>query len=291
MTESILRQIEALDPERDHQRIVFLSTCYDFPFDTTRALEFALFRTFAVPSVAALLDRTGEFRARPQKRYDDTDIIVSELIEWGYDSERGAAALARMNLIHGHFRIANEDFLYVLSTFVYEPIRWNARFGWRPMTGNEKLAMFHFWRAVGLRMGIKSIPADDAAFEAFNRRYERDKVAPSTAASRTGSATRALFASWFPAPLRPLVRHAIHAMMDDATRAAFGFPAAPAWIARSLLAAMALRARILRVLPTRRSPRLRTALRRRSYPEPYRMDRVGPPYMTGAAERRQSSEV
>jgi hypothetical protein len=83
--------IQQLDPDKDHQRIVFLSSCYDFPFDTTRALEFALFRTFCVPSIAALLDRTGEFQKRPQKRYDDTDIIVSELMEWGYDSDRAGA--------------------------------------------------------------------------------------------------------------------------------------------------------------------------------------------------------
>src|SRR5207302_8457511 len=87
---SILQQIQQLDPVADHQRIVFLSTCYEFPFDTTRALEFALFRTFCSPSISALLDRTGEFRFRAQKRYDDTDLLVSELLERGYDSERGA---------------------------------------------------------------------------------------------------------------------------------------------------------------------------------------------------------
>src|SRR5215472_12863431 len=100
---SILEQIRALDPVRDHQRIVFLSTCYEFPFDTTRSLEFALFRTFCVPSISALLDRTGEFRERAQKRYDDTDLIVSELMERGYDSARGRAALRRMNQLHGRF--------------------------------------------------------------------------------------------------------------------------------------------------------------------------------------------
>jgi hypothetical protein len=70
----------------------------------------------------------------PQKRYDDTDLIVSEIIENGFDSPRGGRAIARMNALHGRFRIANEDFLYVLSTFVFEPIRWNERFGWRRMT-------------------------------------------------------------------------------------------------------------------------------------------------------------
>ena len=61
---AILRTIESLDPEKDHQRIVFLSSCFDFSFDTTRALEFALFRTFAVPRISGLLDCTGEFAKR-----------------------------------------------------------------------------------------------------------------------------------------------------------------------------------------------------------------------------------
>src|SRR5437764_9768592 len=110
---SYLDQIRCLDPMKDHQRIVFLTTCYEFPFDTTRSLEFALFRTFCVPRISALLDRTGEFRDRAQKRYDDTDLIVSELMEWGYNSERGRRALRRMNQQHGRFAIANDDFRYV----------------------------------------------------------------------------------------------------------------------------------------------------------------------------------
>ena len=77
---AILREIQKLDPEKDDQCIVFLSSRYELPFDTSRALEFALFRTFCVPSISALLDRTGEFHHRAQKRYDDTDLIVSELM-------------------------------------------------------------------------------------------------------------------------------------------------------------------------------------------------------------------
>ena len=41
----------------------------------------------------------------------------------GYDSERGKRALRRLNHLHGRFAIANEDFLNVLSTFIFEPIR------------------------------------------------------------------------------------------------------------------------------------------------------------------------
>ncbi len=64
-----------------------------------------------MPSVSALLDRTGEFGQRAQKRYDDTDLIVSELMDGGYDSERGSRALRRMNQQHGRVCDRNQDFL------------------------------------------------------------------------------------------------------------------------------------------------------------------------------------
>jgi hypothetical protein len=102
---TIVDEILRLDPERDHQRIVLLTTAYEFPYDISRALELALFRTFAVPSISDLLDHTGEFRLRPQKRYDDTGIILGELLEHGYDSERGRIALRQMNRIHARFAI------------------------------------------------------------------------------------------------------------------------------------------------------------------------------------------
>jgi hypothetical protein len=273
---AILDQIRALDPVRDHQRIVFLSTRFDFPFDTTRALEFALFRTFCVPSVSALLDRTGEFLHRAQKRYDDTDIIVSELMDWGYDSARGTAALRRMNQLHGRFQIANADFLYVLSTFIYEPIRWNARFGWRPMCEHEKLAMYHFWREVGRRMNIKDIPASYEAFEKFNIEYERDQYRYVPSNQRVGGATVEMFASWFPRLTRPLVRRAMYALMDEPLIDGFGFPRPSRpmrWLVQS---GLRLRARLVAWLPTRKRPRLRTQLRQRTYPEGYRIEELGP---------------
>src|SRR5919197_1930994 len=144
-------ELERLDAERDCERIIYLDACFEFPFDTTRALELALFRTFAVPTIAKLLDSTGEFPLRAQKRYDDTDLLISSFCEAGYDSELGMRAIRRMNRIHGRFEIANDDFLYVLSTMVLEPIRWNQRYGWRPLHEHERLATFYFWREVARR--------------------------------------------------------------------------------------------------------------------------------------------
>lgn len=274
---AILRAIQNLDPEKDDQRIVFLSSRFDFPFDTTRALEFALFRTFCVPRISALLDRTAEFRVRAQKRYDDTDLIVSEIMEWGYDSERGTRALRRLNQLHGRFAIANEDFLYVLSTFVYEPIRWNERFGWRLMCEEERLAYFHFWRQVGRRMNIREIPADYGAFERFNREYEAQHYRYTETNERVGAATRELFVGWFPRFLTPLVRSAIYALLDDSLIAAFGFPR-PSPLMRLLVpGALKLRGWLAGFLPARRAPRLRTEMGHPTYRDGYVIERLGPP--------------
>jgi hypothetical protein len=271
-----LQEILSLDPVHDHQRIVYLDTCYEFPFDTTRSLEFALFRTFAVPSIGGLLDQTGEFGSRAQKRYDDTDLILSTLVEEGYDSELGKRALRRMNQLHGRFQISNEDFLYVLSTFVFEPIRWNARFGWRPLVEQERLGTFHYWRAVGRRMAINDIPQRYEDFERYNVEYERDRFARTEAGRRVGLATRDMFLAWFPWLPRRFGAPALYAVMDEALLDAFGFPRPPRALRLAVESALRARARAVRLLPARRRPRIRTSMRRRSYPSGWQLERLGP---------------
>ncbi|MGB2875282.1 MAG: oxygenase MpaB family protein [Gaiellaceae bacterium] len=272
-----LDEILRLDPVRDHQRIVHLDVCYEFPWDTTRSLELALFRTFAVPSIARLLDSTGEFARAAQKRYDDTDLIISTILEDGYDSETGRRALRRMNQIHARFEIANEDFLYVLSTFVFEPIRWNKRFGWRLMVEAERLATFHCWREIARRMNIRDLPETYEALERFNIEYEGRHFARSEQTRRVGSDGRELFAAWFPRPLRPAVRRGIYALLDERLREAFGFPPPPSVLRKTVAAGLQARAKALRVFPPRRRPRLRTRLRRRAYPGGWSIETLGPP--------------
>ena len=272
-----LNEILKLDPEADAARIVYVMACYEFPWDMTRSLEIALFRTFCSPPVSALLDQTGEFQCRAQQRYDDTDLLVSELMECGYDSERGRRALRRINQQHARFKIGNEEFLYVLSTFIFEPIRWNRRFGWRPISGQERLGLFHFWKAIGHRMGIRDIPEDYGAFEDFSRQYETANFRSVDSNHRVGNAVLGMFCAWFPASLKPLVRHAIIALMDDPVNEAFGFDPPSPFMRGLVCRTLRLRAWILKVLPKRRSPRLRTQGKHRSYPQGYAIEKLGPP--------------
>src|SRR6478735_3190573 len=94
------RRVDELDPVRDHQEIHRITAGFEFPWDYQRALEFALFRTYCVPTISALLRRTGEFEKRPQKRYDDTALLMAELVEHGYDSPRGTESLRNINRMH-----------------------------------------------------------------------------------------------------------------------------------------------------------------------------------------------
>ncbi|GAA0258474.1 oxygenase MpaB family protein [Saccharothrix mutabilis subsp. mutabilis] len=259
------RLIESLDPERDHQRIMRLSSGYEFPWDYVRSLEFALFKTYCVPSISRLLAETGEFEHRPQKRYDDTALLMAELVDHGYDSPRGKEALRVVNRLHGRYDIDNDDMKYVLSTFVYEPIDWLDRFGWRPLTEQERLGAYHFYRAVGDRMAIRGVPDTYEGFRAFKREYEESRFGYSDTNRRIGQYTLDLFCSWYPLP-RSWTSAAVRAMLDDRMIESFGFTPAPALVTRLAAVALRLRARAVRHLPPRRTPRLTNDPDNRTYP-------------------------
>lgn len=283
-----LREIERLDPERDCQRIMHLSFGYEFCWDSIRALELALYRTYCVPSISGLLDRTGEFYRHAQRRYDDTAILIAEMCEWGYDRARGREALERINWAHSHFKISNDDFLYVLSTFIYVPIQWIDRYGWRPTCRNEKLGYYYFWREVGTRMRMHDIPPTYEAFEHWALVYERKTFRYSESNEKIGAATRELFASWYPRPLAPVVRLTIYALLDDAMLDAFGFPHPLPGVRGLIGGVLRLRAQIVRWLPPRRKPYFFTDRINRTHPQGYEIDSLGPPVLI-AAERRKAA--
>lgn len=270
-----LNLIQQLDPVQDHSRIYHLMSGYEFPWEIQRSLELALMRTFCVPSISKLLDKTREFYQRPQKRYDDTSIILVEIVKWGYESDRGKQALQRMNDIHGRFKIDNADFLYVLSTFIYEPIHWNANFGWRQMCEQEKLASFYFWREVGKRMHIQNIPETYAQLERYKLDYEREHFRYSDANRRVGDATLALFLSWFPWWMRKPLKPLIYALLDEAMLDAFGFEHPSPLLRSSMVRLLRLRAKLMQLFPPRNHPDFYIDSPIPSYPHGYDIANVG----------------
>lgn len=276
MPATAAERIASLDPSADCQKIAFLLTTCEFSWDIERALEFALFRTYALPSISGLLSHTGEFTCRPRKRYDDSELILSEILENGFDSDRGRTALVRLNEMHGCFRIANEDMLYVLSTFVFEPFRWLERFGRRPMTEHEKTAWFNYQRELGQRMNISDIPHDRAGLEAVNLQVEASRFRYDDSNHAIGAVTRDLLLGFYiPRSLFRIGRPVAHTFMDPPLLRAMGFPAPSLWLRKTVMAGMRLRRAVLRRLPPRRQPRCLTKVRRPTYPEGYRVEELG----------------
>ncbi|ASU80836.1 DUF2236 domain-containing protein [Actinopolyspora erythraea] len=271
-----LRLIQRLDPEREHTLIYRISAGLEFPWDYTRALELALFRTFCVPSISELLRQTGEFACRAQKRYDDTSILMEEMGRHGYDSQRGKQALRMVNRMHGRYDISNDDMLYVLSTFIYEPIRWIDAYGWRPLSDHERTAAYWHYHQIGMRMGIRGIPGYEE-FDRFNRDYEAEHFRYAESNREVGHDNLAMVCAWFPKPLRGLARRGFIAGLEPAMRTAFGFPEPRQWETRVVTAALRLHGKAERLLPARQVSRLGRGrkLSYPGYPNGYRLGDLG----------------
>ncbi|MBD2703193.1 DUF2236 domain-containing protein [Spirosoma sp. BT702] len=263
---AVRRELQALDPVSDHQRMVHLLTAYEFPFDMTRALELALFHTYASPRISGLLARTGEFAKHGQKRYDDTSRLIAEFMESGYDSEKGRRAIARMNEIHSHYRIDNADYLFVLATFVFYPINWINEYGWRKLTSMEELALFYFFREVGRRMNLTDLPESVTQLSAFTDDYERRYFRYTESNRNVADATVNIVKGWFPAFLHGLVRPTFAALIPEKLRIAFGYERPAEWFISLTKGALWLRKWPLRWITFKKYPTLVNNTTYRSYP-------------------------
>ncbi|MCJ1405075.1 hypothetical protein MMC11_008301 [Xylographa trunciseda] len=127
----------------------------EFPMTYLKALEFALFKTYGIPSISRLLVQTKQLTdpALVPKRYVDTTVLIREFCENPPGSERYRDAIARMNYIHSVYqqagKITNDDLLYTLSLFALEPANWINRYEWRALTRMEECALGTFWKSIG----------------------------------------------------------------------------------------------------------------------------------------------
>lgn len=249
-----LQQIRRLDPEKDFLEIYRLSATYEFPWDHTRALELALYRTYAVPSIGALLAETAEFTTRTQKRYDDTALLLDAVVEHGFDGNEGRAAIRRINQMHRSYDISNDDMRYVLCTFVVMPKRWIDAYGWRRLSRHETTASAMYYRTLGQHLGIKEIPGSYEEFAQCLDAYEEAHFGWDEGARGVSDATLELMVSWYPRPLAPVLRTATLALLDEPLLRAFGYER-PSVLTRAVTRrAVRLRGRAVRLLPPRTTP-------------------------------------
>ena len=272
------RHIARLDPETEYEQIYRILVSHEFPWDLNQSLSFALYRTYAVPSIGHLLSQTGELTQRTQKRYDDTVLILDTVLEHGLASPQGRAAVRRMNQMHGSYPIPNDDKLYVLATFVVMPIRWLDRYGWRRLSEAERVASANYYRALGAHMGIKGIPETHQQFAGFLDRYEAEHFGFDEGALAVSEATLKLMATLGPNRFAPraAVNWFAKGLMDDPLLDAFHYRRPAAWERSLATGALRLRGRLVRFLPVRREPLFARQLPNiRSYPDGYQVDKLG----------------
>ncbi len=271
------KELDELSVAKDHQRIVHLLAGYEFPWDLHHSLELALLRSYASTPVSRLLDATGEFQERGQKRYDDTALLVGEFMKNGYDSPRGSAAIKRMNELHGQYRIPNEDYLFVLSTFVLDPIDWMSEYAWRPMTRREGDALFLFWKNVAERMGLSDIPTSLDELRKFAANYAEREFYFHVKNRRVADATMNIARHWLPLGTRWLVLPSVNALIDQPMRESFGFGRPSTPLRAILKTLLKLRGFAVSVLPKRRSSAFYCDKPTRTYrSDGYEVQHLGP---------------
>lgn len=246
-----------LDPVADRDEILHGLSGHDYPWDTVQALSFALFRTYAVPSIGGLLDRTGEFTERVQQRYDDTGLLLEEVQRHGLDSARGRQAVRRINQMHAMYDISNDDMRYVLATFVVVPARWFRVWGWRPMTPHEQQATVAYYRDLGRHMAIRDMPETYEEFERLLDEYEAAHFGFDEGARRVADSTLELMSTFAPTSWVPAwaARRFAFALMDEPLLRAFGYPLPTVAERGAVRLGMRGRARLLRLVPGRGRPK------------------------------------
>eukprot|EP00761_Pharyngomonas_kirbyi_P001236 gb/GECH01001239.1/.p1 GENE.gb/GECH01001239.1/~~gb/GECH01001239.1/.p1 ORF type:complete len:353 (+),score=83.54 gb/GECH01001239.1/:1-1059(+) len=202
----------------------------EFPYIINKALQQALFKTYAIPSVSALLHHTKYFEDKAINRAEETSLLVREFTEQHYDSERGQLGIKRLNAIHGAFNISNNDYLYVLSTFIFEPIRIVNLFGFRSMEPIEEESLFRYWKDIGVRMHIQNIPNSIEEFKQWKEDYEKKYMKYSKSNQLIGNATLKLFAMFIPSFLQPLAFKLFCSLIEDRLLHAMDYPVQPKWL-------------------------------------------------------------
>lgn len=273
-----LKKIEMLHPEKDAWEIIRLSMYYEFPWDYNRALELALHKTYAVPSISATLARSKEFEKHTQKRYDDTDLLLSEVVEHGLEKgSRGWQALQQINWIHANYKISNDDYLYVLGTFIFEVSHWINNYAYRTLTPNEELAGFYVWKQIGEQMNIKNVPATISEFEKFYYEYENKHFTYSPTNAQIAKYTEDLLLSWYlPSFMFEAARPFLHAVMQPNLLKAFNHKEPGTALRNFVKNTLRARSKAANFIPNNK-PFIRTKDNKyRTYPNGYELADLGP---------------
>lgn len=209
------REIARRDPKNDAQEIVSILANWVFPLEILLAMELAQLRTFSIPSISTILHATREYECRGVKRLDDTRAIMIEIFRYPKGSQEQQEMIEHLNAIHGLYCISNDDYLYVLTTFMFDPGLFIERFAFRKLRAHEWDAFFYLYKDLGERMGIQNIPPTREDMWAWRCAYEDENQRYHAANEAVARGFLSSVREVLPRPLRPLGERLPLALMND----------------------------------------------------------------------------
>ncbi|OJD37594.1 uncharacterized protein BKCO1_6000160 [Diplodia corticola] len=236
----------------------------EFPFTMNKALQFALFRTYGIPTISKLLVQTQQLsqKEHASRRYVDTEVLIQDFMVNAPESERANGAIARMNYLHSLYRksgkISNDDLLYTLALFALEPKNWINRYEWRKLTDLETCAIGTFWKSMGDAMEISydALPGAEKGWNdgiqwmdevaKWSQEYGEKCMAPHQDNKKTADETTAMLLYDAPSSVHPVGFKVVSALMDERLRKAMMYPDPPAGLISTINVAFKIRAFLLR---------------------------------------------
>ncbi len=217
---------------------------HEFSAEIFAGFQLAFMRPFAVPHMADVLAASGSMKRDAERRAYRTGLMMYEVIDGRLTSPRARRVISQINRAHAGFTINDNDFAFVLDSFIVVPTRHIDRMGWRKTTGHERGATWRFYVRLSELMNIASPPTCfEHAVDRFDA-YESQHVQSSDTTLELGAQTLAVMKNRLPVAARRVAPTLFSAQLDDPPVAkALGLPKAPATLTTGIRLATALHGR------------------------------------------------
>ncbi|MGW1719813.1 oxygenase MpaB family protein [Streptomyces sp. NPDC002156] len=200
-----VREIETLDPETDHQRIVDL---FRQDFGSLLAIQIITGNmiTFAAPTMSKVHEVAREVERNTEKRSIDTALFHHVVHQHGFGPGPARVAGKKVNEMHRRYDIVQEDFIAVAADNTLTPVRIADKFGWRRVTDKEREA-FRIQQSKEARLfgSHKPLPDSLVEVEEFYEKYLDDNVYYYPYNEQVAKA----FLAWMPSLMPPVIGRVI----------------------------------------------------------------------------------
>ncbi len=268
-----LRKIETLNPETDYREITKL---FYEDFHTIAILPgfTGFLMNNAAPRISRVLASTGELEHRVRKRFLDTSLFASTILENGLDKGPGREAVRRVNSMHRRYDIHEDDFVIVACDQIVMGLAHAEKFGWRQVSAIEREGLRVFYTEEARMFGgRRPLPPTFQEILSFWEGYLNEQLSFEPQNKRLTDAMVNFVKTLFPWPLSLIIAPVLLAQVDPRILSACGRKAPGAvmrWLSNTLLRQVGKQGPRSDNAPDRRHE-----LVKKVYPNGYTIDSIG----------------